>query len=101
MNYLISIISGAFLAMVMGRRCFYTLPLPPDIDRPRPPIPPPPCPPIIWKDVLTMLAGGLGAFLYIMLMKVNPTFTSLDFIAANIAAVALGGLFRMGFCPLK
>lgn len=99
MNYVISIISGAFLALVLGGRrsiCPPMPPTPPDLDPPEPP-----CPPIRWKGLVTMLAGGIGAFLYVMLMKVNPTFTSIDFIAANIAAVAFGGLVYRMFCPFK
>jgi hypothetical protein len=99
MNYAISIICGAFLALVFGGRRSICPPVPPTPPEIKPPEPP--CPPIRWKDLLTMLGGALGAFLYILFMKVHPTFSSIDFVAANIAAVALGGLVYRLFCPFK
>jgi len=99
MDYAISMICGAFLALVLGGRRYICPPLPTPPEGVKPP--PPPCPPLIWKDYLTMLGGALGAFLYIILMKVNPTFTSLDFMASIFAAVAVGGMLARGLCPIE
>lgn len=98
MNYAISMVCGALMALVVSCFCSHSRVLSRTSDVLEPP---PPCPPIIWKDFLALLGGALGAFLYILLMKVNPTFNSMDFVAANIAAVALGCFIRRLFCPIK
>jgi len=64
-------------------------------------IPEPPCPRIYWKCWVALVIGGLGALLYYWLMKLGSPFTSMDFIATNIAAVALGGFVYRLICPIK
>jgi len=64
-------------------------------------LPPPPCPRVSWKCWVALVIGAVGAAIYYWLMGFrNPT-TSMDFIAGNIAAVALGGFVYRFLCPLK
>lgn len=64
-------------------------------------IPEPPCPRIHWKCWIALVIGAVGAFLYYWLMGLEAPITGIDFIAANVAAVALGGFFYRLLCPIK
>jgi len=64
-------------------------------------VPEPPCPRTHWKCWVALVIGAGGAALYYWLMGLTNPITSMDFIAANIAAVALGGFVYRIICPIK
>ena len=62
--------------------------------------PDPICPKLTWKCWVVLVIGAGGAALYYALMKLGHPITGLDFIAANVAGVALGGFVYRILCPL-
>lgn len=64
-------------------------------------LPPPPCPKISWKCWVVLVIGAGGAALYYSILGFRNPITSMDFIAGNLAAVALGGFVYRLLCPLK